>query len=318
MADTRIRLTIIGGYLGSGKTTWLRHQLHEGNLNKSHIIINEAAEIPIDNTLLSGASGLSVLAGGCVCCEGKLDLLKELKRICDQRSGLQNAAQRIDHIILETSGLADPASIVTLIQTDSVLIRQIVIRETIVVADAVNALEQMQVDALGRSQIEAADQIILTKTDLVGREHLLSLAASLAAVNPAATLSAAVYGSDVKLSPIPPNTALYELPNISTNVRLPISAVQLDLGIAPDWTAFTVWLSALLHVRGCEIVRVKGLISTPAGLLLLQAVRNVIQSPEVLPDNSVELILQNKIAVIGYGFKKQDLIKSVQYFSNPG
>ena len=66
MADTRIRLTIVGGYLGSGKTTWLRHQLHEGNFTRSHIIINEAAEIPIDNTLLSGASGLSVLAGGCV------------------------------------------------------------------------------------------------------------------------------------------------------------------------------------------------------------------------------------------------------------
>ena len=313
-SDNRIRLTIVGGYLGSGKTTWLRHQLHESAFEKSHIIINEAAEIPVDNALLFGTARLSVLSGGCACCEGKHNLVRELRRLCDQRSGSQDTARRIDQIILETSGLADPAAIVSMIQSDTILIRQIVIRQTIVVADTVNLLEQMRDDTLGRTQIEAADKIVLTKTDLVESGHFFRVAASLAVVNPAAVFSSAIFGAEVKLPSIPAHIRPYQLPDLSAQVRLPINAVHLDLGSTPDWTAFTVWLSALLHCRGKQIVRVKGIIRTPAGLLLLQAVRTVVQSPEIVPAYNIEPSLQNKIAVIGHGFKKRDIRSSLNHF----
>ena len=65
--EGRMRLTVLGGYLGSGKTTWLRHQLHEGKFHNAHVIVNEAAETPVDDALLGQSRRLSVLAGGCVC-----------------------------------------------------------------------------------------------------------------------------------------------------------------------------------------------------------------------------------------------------------
>ena len=81
-----MRLTLLGGFLGSGKTTWLRHQLHEGRFKNAHVIVNEAAEMPVDDVLLGQSSRLSVLAGGCACCTGKAELMALLREICDERS----------------------------------------------------------------------------------------------------------------------------------------------------------------------------------------------------------------------------------------
>jgi G3E family GTPase len=69
--EGRMRLTILGGFLGAGKTTWLRHQLHEGHFAKAYVIVNEAASMPIDDALLGKSKHLLVLAGGCACCDGK-------------------------------------------------------------------------------------------------------------------------------------------------------------------------------------------------------------------------------------------------------
>ena len=74
-SDTRMRLTVLGGFLGSGKTTWLRHQLHQGLFRDACIVVNEAAETPVDDALLAGSTKIAVLAGGCACCDGKADLI---------------------------------------------------------------------------------------------------------------------------------------------------------------------------------------------------------------------------------------------------
>ncbi len=71
--ETRMRLTVLGGFLGSGKTTWLRHQLHKGRFRDAHVVVNEAAETPVDDALLEKSSALTVLAGGCACCVGRGD-----------------------------------------------------------------------------------------------------------------------------------------------------------------------------------------------------------------------------------------------------
>ena len=95
----------------------------------------------------------------------------------------------------------------------------------------------------------------------------------------------------------------------------PILASQLDLGSKADWTAFTVWLSALLYARGDQIVRIKGVVCTPAGRLLLQTVRQSVQSPEILPDLGCRLETDNTIAVIGRGFTQGQLAKSLAHFT---
>jgi G3E family GTPase len=79
MTDNRLPLIILGGWLGAGKTTWLRHQLHAGL--QAHVIVNEAAGVAVDDALLSQAKGVTVLAGGCACCNGRDDLVAALRSL---------------------------------------------------------------------------------------------------------------------------------------------------------------------------------------------------------------------------------------------
>lgn len=316
--DTRLRLTILGGYLGSGKTTWLRHQLHAGSFGpRVHVIVNEAAETPVDDALLVGAQGLTLLAGGCCCCAGRGDLVKALRQLCDARSRQASDAARLNRIVLETSGLADPAAIVDAVQSDPVLINHIVIEETIVAVDALHALAQLATEPLGRRQIGAADRLVLTKIDACDLAALGTLRATLARLNAHATLSAAVLGDTVPLPSLPADAQAADLPALAQeDARGPITPTHL--AVPPDlgWSAFTLWLSALLHARGDDLVRVKGVLRTPAGRLLLQTVRKVVQSPEILPDQG-ESRSDNTIVFIGRGYQPEDLGRSMRRFLSP-
>lgn len=311
--DGRLRLTILGGFLGSGKTTWLRHHLHKSNFGRVHVIVNEAADAPVDDALLGAADGITLLAGACVCCDAQGALEKCLLSLCDARSGMTSA--RVENIVLETSGLADPAAIAALIQNHPVLVRQIIVVETIVIVDTLNAVDQMQGETLSRRQIEAADRLVLTKTDIAPKDALAQLCATLQRLAPAAVLSAASFGSEMTLPDVAPDARPLTLPTLEDRDASTITAVPLDLGPDPDWTAFTVWLSALLYARGDRIVRVKGVIRTPAGRLLLQTVRRAVQSPEVLPDPDTPCETDNTVAVIGRGFSHDQLTTSLAHFS---
>jgi len=314
-ADGRIRLTVLGGFLGSGKTTWLRHQLHRGNLRDAVIIVNEAAERPVDDALLARAKQLLVLAGGCACCAGRDDLVELLRRLCDQRLGSDARLATAAHIVLETSGLANPGPIVDAIRSDPVLIHHILVSEIVVVVDALNGLEQMMREPLSRRQVETADRLIVTKMDEAGIPAVRRLLATLAQLNPGAALSGAIMGSPADLpdfAGVEPET----LGEFSDEAGVPIAAVRLDLWEAVDWTAFSLWLSALLHARGDEIMRVKGVVRTPAGRLLLQSVRRIVQQPEILPEADEEAERDdNSVVFIGRGFAAEDLRRSLRFFA---
>lgn len=309
-AERRLRLTVLGGYLGSGKTTWLRHQLHAGSFGPHvHVIVNEAAETPVDDALLGQ---VTLLAGGCCCCVGQGALIAALRQICDARS--RQGGPRMDRIVLETSGLADPGAIVAAIQADPVLVNHILVGETLVAVDALHALAQLATEPLGRRQVGAADRLILTKTDACPPEALAALRATLALLNPGAQVSAAVLGEDVALPFLPSGTAPVPLPPLpEEDDRGPILPTQVQVDPDLDWSAFALWLSALLHARGDDLVRVKGVIRTPAGRLLLQTVRKVVQSPEILPEVPDEG-QDNRIVFIGRGYRPEDLTRSLYHF----
>lgn len=310
--DGRLRLTILGGYLGSGKTTWLRHQLFEGAFGAAHILVNEAAETPVDDTLLaSQAVGLTMLAGGCACCTGKAALIAALRALCDSRSKEHSEDRSTDQIILETSGLADPAAILDAIRTDGVLVHHIRVTEIIVMVDALNAADQLRTEHLGRAQIEAADRIILTKVDAVPVTTLATVIATVQHLNPAARIEAAVKGAPFVLPDLPAASP-YDLPQIIESGG-PIQPTKIDIPANVDWATFSVWLSALLYARGNDLVRVKGVFETPAGPLLLQAVRKSVQPPELLPNDAAPR--QNQIVFIGRGYKGDDLRRSLDYFT---
>jgi G3E family GTPase len=313
--DGRMRLTLVGGFLGSGKTTWLRHQLHEGQFRDAVIVVNEAAGTPVDDALLQGATELKILAGGCACCETKAELVALLRGLCDRRSRTESTAARLDQIVLETSGLADPAPIVQAIRTDPVLVHHIVVSEIVVLVDAVNGLAHLRGEPLGRRQVETADRLVVTKVDAAGLSDLKRLLATLRSLNPGAAITGAVKGSDALLptyAGIPPEPVTAA----DGESGAPIFPTRLHLGEGVDWTAFTVWLSALLHARGDDVLRVKGVVRTPAGRLLLQSVRKVVQSPEILPPQENDPTREDDtIVVIGRGYRGEDLRRSLAYFA---
>ena len=164
MSDGRLPLTLLGGALGSGKTTWARHQLYDGAFGTGvHVLVNEAAEVPVDDQLLARAEGVTVLAGGCVCCTGQQALLAALRDLCDRRS--RGAGP--ERVLLETSGLADPGAIAACLRADPVLARHLRLDGILVAIDAVHALTQLAEDPLIHRQIAVADRLILTKVDVV-------------------------------------------------------------------------------------------------------------------------------------------------------
>jgi G3E family GTPase len=309
--DGRMRLTVLGGFLGSGKTTWLRHQLHHGLLADAFVVVNEAAETAVDDALLSQSAELAVVAGGCACCEARDELIALLRSICDRRVSAGDG--RPDRIVIETSGLADPGPIVAAIRSDPMLAYHIVISEIVVAVDAVYGLEQLRREPLSRRMMELADRLIVTKLDETDDAGLARLLATLKAINPGAAVSGAVKGSEARL-PDHSGIEAEALGEIGEGEGgAPIRALKLDIGEDIDWTAFSVWLSALIHARGDDILRVKGVVRTPAGRLLLQSVRKIVQSPEMLPDDGAGG--DNSLVFIGRGFGADQLAKSLRHFA---
>jgi len=316
--EGRMKLTVLGGFLGSGKTTWLRHQLHHGMLKDAFVVVNEAADVPVDDLLLGKSTRLAVLAGGCACCEKIETLLHLLRVIADGRVGDDAPRPRLERIVLETSGLADPGRIVEAIRSDPVLVHHIVVSEIVVAVDAVHGLDQLRSEPLGRRQVEVADRLVVTKIDEAADAALGKLSATLRELNPGADISGAVRGSAQPLPDFAAATA-EALPALGGLAAAGprIFATKLIIDESVDWTAFSVWLSALLHARGDDVMRVKGVVRTPAGRLLLQSVRRIVPSPEILPESDdADGREDNAVVVIGRGYEAQDLSRSLRYFAS--
>ncbi|TPE49283.1 CobW family GTP-binding protein [Amaricoccus solimangrovi] len=273
-ADGRLPLTIVGGFLGAGKSTWLRHQLSAGAFADHAVVVNEAAETPIDNLLLARARRLETLAAGCACCEGRAALVALLRGLCDRawKDGIAG-------VVLETSGLADPAGIAAAVAGDPVLARRIAIARVISLVDGLNGALQLAAESLARAQAEAADTLVLTKAGMAEQSALARLTATLRRLNPVAEVVATERGAPARL---PDGAAApYRLPELAA--AAPIRPRRLRIGAEAGWAALSTWLSALLVARGDDVVRVKGVVATPAGRLLIQSVRQRVQPPEILP-----------------------------------
>lgn len=301
--QNRIRLLVLSGFLGSGKTTWLRHQLHSGLLQNRAVIVNEAAAAPVDDALLADLAPVTVIPGGCVCCAQKDAFLNVLRRHCNQTQP--------QDIVLETSGLAEPSAIVEAIRNDPLLVHRILVEDVMVTVDAVSALDRLKTDALVRRQIERADCLVITKLD--GAEEGGRLVATLKALNPGARIIGTVKGEAAAL---PDAGAAIELPPLDVfSTAGPIVAADIDIDPAIGWEVFSVWLSALLHARGDEIFRIKGVVRTPNGRVLLQCVQRSVLPPEILPETEkTDQSFDNRLAFIGRGFDAARLKRSLKSF----
>ncbi len=180
--SSKIPVTVLTGYLGAGKTTLLNRILSENHGKKYAVIVNEFGEIGIDNDLIIGADEeVFEMNNGCVCCTVRGDLV----RILD---GLMKRKGKFDAIIVETTGLADPAPVAQTFFVDEDVQAHARLDAVVTVADAKWLADRLKDAPEAKNQIAFADVIVLNKTDLVSKAELAEVEARIRAINPYAKL----------------------------------------------------------------------------------------------------------------------------------
>ena len=183
MSDaSKIPVTVLTGYLGAGKTTLLNRILSEDHGKKYAVIVNEFGEIGIDNDLIVGADEeVFEMNNGCICCTVRGDLVRIME-------GLMKRKGKFDAIIVETTGLADPAPVAQTFFVDEDVQKNARLDAVITVADAKWLSDRLKDAPEAKNQIAFADVIVLNKTDLVTKPELAEVEARIRAINPYARL----------------------------------------------------------------------------------------------------------------------------------
>lgn len=204
-AQTRIPVTLVTGFLGSGKTTLINAVLREPAFAGTLVIVNEFGEVGLDHALIANADdGVVLLDSGCLCCAASGTLRDTLIDIFTRRNS--SSLPDIDHIIVETSGLANPGPLVATLIGDSAVRPRCTLAQVITLVDSLNAMDNLKTYAEARQQIAFADTLVMTKIAQVAPEALEQLEQALAPLNDKALRSywetgrpaAPIFGSATK------------------------------------------------------------------------------------------------------------------------
>jgi G3E family GTPase len=284
-AGGRRSVTLLSGFLGSGKTTLLRAELDRAGAGSPAVILNDFAATMVDDVLLT-AEGRApvVISGGCACCTRRDDLARALSELLDAEQ--RGTAPRRDHVVIETSGLSDPGPIAFTIANDPVLKHHYALSRVCVTLDAVTGADAAGHHEVVLRQLLAADDVLVTKADLVAPERVDELVGWVQGLNPSATVRVTAHGALLREElPVEARSA-GRRPTPAPADGSHTSAIRtLELAIDEplDWQAFSVWLSLLLHRRGADVLRVKGVLDVRStGPVALNGVQHVVHRPEHL------------------------------------
>ncbi len=310
---TQVPVTVLTGYLGAGKTTLLNRILSEQHGKKYAVIVNEFGEIGIDNDLIVDADEeVFEMNNGCVCCTVRGDLIRIL-------GGLMKRKDKFDAILVETTGLADPAPVAQTFFADDDVKARTKLDSITTVVDAKNVLARLDDSPEAADQIAFADQIVLNKTDLVTAQELAAVETRIRELNPFAVIHKA-QRCDVPLDTVLGQGA-FDLARILE--REPeflngeahehehdskISSVSLTATKPLDGDRLTAWLRALLAEKGGDILRAKGILDIKGKneRLAFQAVHMMMEGDFQREWNPDEKRI-SRIVFIGRGLKRAEL-----------
>jgi G3E family GTPase len=268
-AQQKIPVTVISGFLGAGKTTLVNHLLQQHMGGSIGVIVNEFGEVGIDGQLIvAEEEALIEINNGCVCCTVRADLVTSVKELLTRIPGTSRG--RLERLIVETSGLADPAPVLQTFLADPDVREAVELESVVTVVDAHHFGQQLN-DEIVREQVAFADVIVINKIDLIDQPALRQLELKIRALNPTASITIANQSRvaadsllGVRRFSLP---ALLELePNLlDENAHdhehdASIQSCALIESGALDPDRFNRWINQLVQERGQQLMRMKGVL----------------------------------------------------------
>jgi G3E family GTPase len=281
----QIPVTVLTGYLGAGKTTLLNRVLTEEHGKRYAVIVNEFGEIGIDNELVVNADEeVFEMNNGCICCTVRGDLIRIIGNLLKRKG-------HFDAILIETTGLADPAPVAQTFFVDDEVRQRARLDSIVTVVDAKNLMARLDDSHEAAEQVAFADTILLNKTDLVPSDELARVEARIRAINPTAVIHHtercavpvdAVLGRRAfdldRILEIEPNF-LGEDDHEHDDA---ITSVALKEVRPIDVNKFNAWIGSLLRARGQDILRSKGILNVKGSpnRFVFQAVHMLIEGDD--------------------------------------
>jgi G3E family GTPase len=261
----KIPVIVISGFLGAGKTTLVNHLLTHNTGANIGVIVNEFGEVGIDGELIvADEDALIEIRNGCICCTVRTDLVAGVKLL------LERSDLKLDRLIIEASGLADPAPVLQTFLADTDLLTLVELESVVTLVDAANFQRQID-DNIAREQIAFADLIVLNKVDLLEPDEITPLERALRAINPVAAIirtQNAEVATDTLLGvhrfslphvlAIEPGILQDEHDHEHDN-SITSCAVETSHALDPD--RFNHWVNQLVQRQGQHIMRMKGVLN---------------------------------------------------------
>lgn len=309
-ADDRLPVMLLTGFLGSGKTTVLNHWLRAPELANAAVIVNEFGAVGIDHQLIASSNDNTIeLSTGCLCCTVRGDLVDTLRELNEKRE--RGQVRAFDRVVIETTGLADPAPVIQALMTFPVA-RRYRLRQVVTTVDAFVGMATLDRQPESVKQAAIADDIILTKADLAPAAVAQALTARLARLNPGArmhrsSLAALILPSQLAAADIfDPATKgedvtrwlaveahetghgphHHEADQHDVNRHdAAISSFCLSFETPLQWEHVANWLDALVMAHGDDLLRVKGILAIKGRErpIVVQAVQRLFHPPVELP-----------------------------------
>jgi G3E family GTPase len=315
-AANTVPVTILTGFLGSGKTTVLNHLLRQPSLADTVVIVNEFGAVGLDHLLIEQAIEDAVLLkNGCICCTVRGDIADTLDVLWRRREAGEIPPFR--RIAIETTGLADPAPVAHALLAESGARHACRLDGIVTTVDALHGPMQLRRQPEARRQVAMADRILLTKTDIAEASQIAASEAAIAALNDTSplrhVLAGAVDAADVfDLGPDGGRLELWLRPpdadahhghrHLAFRHGEEIRSVVLRHDRPIDWPALKRWLGSVLSLRGDAVLRLKGIVwlSGEARPIVLQSVHHVVHPPTYL-DHHVQPVGTTRLVLITRG-----------------
>jgi len=308
-----IPVTLLTGFLGSGKTTVLNHVLKQPGMAATAVIVNEFGEIGLDHLLVERSSeDVVLLNSGCLCCTVRGDIVDTLTNLFVDR--VKGKVPFFTRVAIETTGLADPAPILHTLMTDPIVAARYVLDGVVTTVDAVNGAGSLDRQPEAVKQAAVADRLLLTKTDIAEPGARQAIEARLKELNPSAAIVSVAQGAID--SALLFNIGFYDPTTKSLDVRRWLRDESFegdhgqDVGHGhehPDvnrhddrirafcitreqpisWAALSTWLDGLAAMRGDDLLRLKAIVALsdrPDQPVVLYGVQHLFHPPVLLPE----------------------------------